>query len=281
MPRPKPDLDALRAQIAALEKRPVLAETAAGELSRPNGPRDVAAAAMNLLAAPPGLLHEVFADRLTHAGTALGFAVGLARPLLSSERRALIYLQLVDEAQEMGLPYAIGLRQLGLNPGALVIGRMDTVSKLLWAVEEAVACRAVAGVIADFASSQKSLDFTVSRRLSLRTAASGTSVFLLRYERAREATAAKLRWHVSPALSGERPRLPRALRIPRFVIKIEKGRLGSKTQRIEGVRLLLDWTENGFVAVERFPRRRPELHSAPALPRAVPALLGDRLSEAG
>jgi protein ImuA len=283
MPRPKPDLDALRAQIAALEKRPVLAEgaaLAAGRQSHSNEAQGIAAA-MNLLAAPRGLLHEVFADKLSHAGTALGFALGLARPLLSGERRALIYLQLVDEIQELGLPYAIGLKQFGLDTAALVIGRMDTVSELLWAMEEAVACRAVAGVIVDFAVAQRSLDFTVSRRLSLRTAASGTSAFLLRYEREREATAAKLRWHVSPALSGDRPRLPRAPQVPRFAVRIEKGRLGSKTQRIEGARLLLDWTENGFVAVERFPRRLIELHPAPALPRAVPSLLGDRLSKAG
>ncbi|WP_156384463.1 ImuA family protein [Devosia sp. Root413D1] len=278
------DLDALRLKIAALEKRPLLAEGAAmlaerlGQVANDRGEN---ADPLELLAAPHGLLHEVFADEQRQSGAALGFTFGLARQLLTSQRQAVLYLQLVGEGQELGLPYGAGLTQFGIDPARLVIGRIDSMTELLWAMEEAIACRAVAGVIADLASHPKALDFTVSRRLSLRAAAAGTSAFLVRYGRGREASAAKLRWRISPAMSGELPFDPRAPGIPRFQVEIEKGRLGDKTQRAEGKTMLVDWTENGFVSVEPKRRTGAAVHRTAPPSRPVAATLGHRLSQAG
>lgn len=278
------DLDALRLKIAALEKRPLLAEGAAMQAERLGRAANDApdnADPLELLAAPNGLLHEVFADEQRQSGAALGFTFGLARQLLTAERQAVLYLQLMGEGQELGLPYGAGLQQFGIDPARLVFGRIETVPELLWAMEEAIACRAVAGVIADLASHPKALDFTVSRRLSLRAAAAGTSAFLIRYGRGREASAAKLRWRISSAMSGEMAFDPRAPGVPRFRIEIEKGRLGDKTQRAEGKSMLVDWTENGFVSVE--PKHRPGTVVRRTAPpsRAVVAPLGHRLSQAG
>ena len=280
----RPDLAALRLKIAALEKRPLLAEGAAmlaERLGKAANDRGELADPLELLAAPNGLLHEVFADEPRQSGAALGFTFGLARQLLTAERQAVLYLQLSGEGQELGLPYGAGFQQFGIDPAKLVIGRIDSVAELLWAMEEAIACRAVAGVIADLASHPKALDFTVSRRLSLRAAAAGTSAFLVRYGRGREASAAKLRWRISSAMSGEVPFDPRAPGPPRFQIEIEKGRLGDKTQRAEGKTMLVDWTENGFVSVE--PRRRTATAVQRTAPpsRPVAAPLGHRLSQAG
>lgn len=278
------DLEALRLKIAALEKRPLLAEGAAVVAQR-LGKAGTASPGLvdplELLAAPRGLLHEVFADDQRQSGAALGFTFGLARQLLTGERQAILYLQLKSETQELGLPYGAGLQQFGLEPSALVIGRIESMTELLWAMEEAIACRAVAGVIADLASHPKALDFTVSRRLSLRAAAAGTSAFVVRYGREREASAAKLRWRIAPALSGEMPFDPRAPGLPRFAVEIEKGRLGDKTQRAEGKSMLVDWTENGFISVE--PQRRigtPAQRATPPSRPMAPAL-GDRLSQTG
>jgi protein ImuA len=279
-----PDIEALRQKIAALEKRPMLAEGAA-LLAQRVGNSDAgqawAADPFALLAAPAGLLQEIFADEQRQAGAALGFTLGLAKKLITRERQAILYLQLQGEMQELGLPFGPGAMQFGLDQSSLVIGRIETITELLWAMEEAIACRAVAAVVADLASHPKALDFTASRRLSLRAAAAGTSTFLLRYGRGREASAAKLRWRVSPALSGERAFDPRAPGPPRFQIEIEKGRLGEKSQRAEGRRLLVDWTENGFVSVEPVERiaAQPRRTAAAPLPLASP--LGDRLSQAG
>ena len=272
----RPDLEALRAQIAALENRPHFVGDSVTELGR----REAIEGDAALLSPPAGVLHEVFSDEQRNGGSALGFALGLARGLLRGNRQALIYLQLASEAQELGLPYGIGLQGLGIDPQQVVMGRIATLTELLWAMEESIACRAVAGIVTDIMGHPKALDFTVSRRLSLRAAAAGTSVFILRYGREREASAAKLRWRVSPHLSGEQQFDPQSPGPPRFEIEIEKRRLGNRTQRAEGKRLIVDWTENGFVPVD--PARRPATrpHRAAPLPRTFTPALGDRLSEA-
>ena len=278
------DLDALRLKIAALEKRPLLAEGAAmlaERLGRAANDAGELADPLELLAAPNGLLHEVFADEQRQSGAALGFTFGLARQLLTAERQAVLYLQLAGEGQELGLPYGAGLTQFGIDPARLVIGRIDSMTELLWAMEEAIACRSVAAVIADLASHPKALDFTVSRRLSLRAAAAGTSAFLVRYGRGREASAAKLRWRISPAMSRELAFDPRAPGPPRFQIEIEKGRLGDNTQRAEGKSMLVDWTENGFVSVDPKRRTGTAVHRTAPPSRPVAAALGHRLSQAG
>lgn len=276
MPRPKPDLDGLRAQIAALERRPVLADGAALVAQGRQGEENDL---LGLLKAPPGLLHEVFADEHRQSGTALGFTLGLARALLTQNRQALIYLQLSAEAQEIGLPYSIGFSRFGLTPDTLVIGRIGTVPELLWALEESLACRAVAGVIVDLASHPKALDFTASRRISMRAAAAGTSAFLIRYGTGREASAARLRWHVKPGVSAGQPFDASAPGQPRFAIEIEKLRLGQARQT-EQHHLIVDWTDNGFVSVDPLKRSLAPLRRPAAPSRPQPAALGDRLSEA-
>lgn len=283
------DLDALRARIASIENRRPLADVADAAIR--SGEGDFASGGSDPFRVPAGLVHEIFADDTRNAGAALGFAMGLSRQQVAGERQGLLYLQLAGEAQETGLPYGLGFARFGFDARQLVLGRIASVAEMLWALEEAIACRAVAAVVADFASHPKALDFTVSRRLGLRSAASGASVLLLRYGREREASAARLRWRVAPAVSGGQPFDPQAPGPPRFRIGIEKRRLGGSSQRAEGQELLVEWTENGFVPITPAlePRQLPEPRNSPAvrprhgtaLPRAVPAALGDRLSQAG
>jgi protein ImuA len=268
-------MEVLRARIAQIEKRPVLAQGAA--LLPLQG------RAQALLAAPAGLLHEIFSDERRNGGAALGFALAQARGLLSAGRPAILCVQLVHEAQDMGLPYGAGLKSFGIDPESVVLTRSENVVEFLWAIEEAVNCRAVAAVVADIGGHPKALDFTASRRLSLRAESAGTSVFLTRYGVEREASAAKLRWRVSPAVSGAVTYDARAPGGPRWQVELEKGRLGpAATQRAGTMDFLLDWTENGFVLVDSsraegtsaFPDRAPS-------PGAVSPALGDRLSQTG
>jgi len=273
----RPGLEALRARIAAIEKRPPLAAVVPAGID----PDMEAEGIETMLAPPPGLLHEIYADELRQSGVALGFTLGLARQLLGGSRRALLYLQLAGEAQELGLPYGLGLARFGVMPDTLVLVRPQTPVELLWALEEAIACRAVAGVIADVATQPRALDFTASRRLSLRTAASGTSAFLIRYGTGREASAAKLRWHVRAELSAADRWDPAAPGLPRLEVEIEKRRLGTAQQRAEQKKLLVDWTENGFVAADPPRRLDPRPVRLTASPRPFAPALGDRLSEAG
>ena len=267
-------MEALRARIEQIEKRPLLAEGAA--LLRQGRDQD-------LLSTPGGLLHEIFSDEQRNGGAALGFALAQARGLLSAERPALLCMQLVREAQEMGLPYGAGLKSFGLDPDSVVLTRAENIVELLWAIEEAVSCRAVAAVVADIGSHPKALDFTATRRLSLRAQSAGTSVFFTRYGREREASAAKLRWRVSPSVSEPVAFDTRAPGGPRGRVELEKGRLGPAAQRAGTVDFLLDWTGNGFVVVDsgRVGEGTSALPDRAPTSRAVPPALGDRLSQAG
>lgn len=257
----------LRAEIAALEKRPFLVEGA--RLVRRDG-RPVP------FGAPAGLVHEIFADALRDGAAALGFALGQALGLITPERRAVLYLALSAEGQETGLPYGPGLAGFGLNPEALVVVRTAEFKALLWAMEEALGCPAVAAVVADIARGHKSLDFTASRRLSLRAAAGGASLLLLRYGREREASAAQLRWRVEPAASAAAEFDHHALGRPRFALTLEKGVIAEGRA---GDAFLLEWAENGFTPCET--DRADAAGFGPALPGPPSAELGDRLPRAG
>ena len=114
----------------------------------------------------------------------------------------------------------------------------------------------------------------------LRTASSGASVFLVRYARDREATAARYRWRVEPELSASPPFDERASGPPRWRLTLEKGSLGRKAIP-QGEKYLVDWTENGLVLADIGSRdfARPSIVAAPS--HLAPAPLGDRLPQTG
>ena len=273
-PSHMPRLEALRARIAALEARPVLAEGPGRHAGRS------ILSARDLVCPPEGLLHEIFADEQRSSGGALGFALGLARGFLAPSRPAVLYLELSRNAQELGLPYGPGLAAFGLDPDSLVLGRVTNLGELLWAMEEAIACRAIAAVVAEVPGSAQGLDFTVSRRLSLRAAATKTSAIFVRYGTGREASAAKLRWRVASAPSAAPAFDPLAPGSPRFFVTVEKARLGAGAQALEGQSFAFDWVDHGFVLVTRDAARRSAGALAPAS-GSEPAALGDRLHRAG
>ncbi len=80
----------LREQIAAIEKRPLLAEGAA-LLSKEEGE---GSDWQTLLKAPAGLLQEIYADDLRDSTASFGFALGLARQLITEARPTVLFLQL-------------------------------------------------------------------------------------------------------------------------------------------------------------------------------------------
>ena len=261
----------LRASIAAVEQRPPLAGADPG-----SGPTE-AARQVPMFGPMPGQLHEVFTDERRNGGAALGFALGLAASQLSPRRPALFFLQLAHAGQEAGLPYGPGLASFGVDPGRLVIGRTETLADLLWALEEALACGAVAAIVADLGGAQKGPDFSASRRLSLRAAAGGGSALLLRYGRGREASAARLRWHVAPAPSGRTRFDALEPGETRWRVQLEKGAVAGKRNGA----WLLGWTENGFEFVDNRMGGKGVPPRPKALPGALSAQLADRLPQTG
>jgi protein ImuA len=258
-------LAALRDVIADIERKPVLAETSDHRLETGDGsfPR---------LAG--GLLQEVFTDALRNGGASLGFALGQARTLLTPKRVAILYLQLEKDGQTFGLPYGPGLKSFGFDPDQLILVRATDMRDLLWVAEESLACRAVAGIVADIGAHPEPLDFTASRRLSLRTAESGTSLFLLRYGTERQASASHLRWRLTPYRSGRRAFDEKAPGPPRWHLELEKG-----MATLRNMNWVLEWTENGFKPLTDWKDSTSRPVARPSVPGAVPALLGNGLSQ--
>lgn len=255
----------LRAQIATLEQRPALAE---------NAVQGAAETEEGFLAAVPGLVQEVFVDEVRHAGAALGFALGQARALMSGDRPVTVYLQLAAEGQETGLPFGPGLKRFGIHPGALLLVRPADMADLLWSAEEALGCGAVAAVIADVGRPSTKLDFTASRRLSLRSGVSGGSMIFLHYGRWRQASAAQIRWHLVPAASARVPFDRRAPGHPRWQVTLEKHFLEKQDRQ-----WLLEWTDNGFKSIAGLAASRHPSAGRAALSHAQPAGLADRFSQ--
>ena len=254
---------ALRDSIADIERKPLLQQAAVASTASAGG----------FACIGPGLVQEVFTDERRNGTASLGFALGLARDLLAGPRRVIAYLQLAKDSQELGVPYGAGLASLGVAPEQVVLIRPADMVELLWAAEEALACRGVAAVVADIAGAPKILDFTASRRLSLRASAGGASFFLLRYGLGREASAAHLRWHISGALSGEMPFDARAPGEVRWLINLEKGAVAGTRQK----QWLLGWTEHGFHIVDSAADGAASVRAGAPLFGAAPAALGHRL----
>jgi protein ImuA len=265
-PNQQQRLAALRDVIADIERKPALAEARARVLAEGDG----------FPVLPGGLLQEVCTDAVRNGGASLGFALGQAKTLLSNRRVAVLYLQLAADAQFFGLPYGPGLSTFGFDPAQLVIVRADDMRDLLWVAEEALACRAVAGIIADIGGVPEALNFTVSRRLSLRAVESGTSLFLLRYGAERQASAAHLRWHLTPQRSARKPFDERAPGAARWDLKLEKGNAGQRN-----IEWILEWTENGFTTRPDWSRDQIQPHPGTPVFVPLPALLADRLPQTG
>jgi len=272
----------LRASINGIEKRAGFGEAGrAGTVATlPGGMPRVGA----------GTLSELFTDTTRDAGAGFGFALMQARGALSAERPVVLFLQMRAEAQETGLPYGPGLLRFGFDPQALAVVRTGTIAELLWAMEEAAGCCNVAAVIGDVGRGHTKLDFTASRRLSLRAESFSAMLMLLRSGTNREASAAVFRFHVAALLSAETPFDARAPGAMRCRVTLEKGaRQGTRHGAGSGGQDALGqdfwdlrWSENGLVADGALPgvgQPRSGTGGAKALSGADAAGLADRLSQ--
>jgi protein ImuA len=105
-----------------------------------------------------------------------------------------------DMAQaENGAPYGPGLEAFGLRPERLVTVQAARTRDLLWAMEEALRCRAVATVIGEMRDGK--IDGVAVRRLSLAAAESGALALLLRAAPPTDASTAATRWIVGASPS--------------------------------------------------------------------------------
>ncbi len=181
-------LEQLRQRLRALEKPARIGD---GPAALPLGIVAVDAALGGGLAR--GALHEIAAPSEAHLAAATGFALGLAAPA----QARVCWLAEDMALAESGTPYGPGLDTFGLAPERLLTVSVARPRDLLWAMEEALRCRAVGVVIGEVRDSAVS---TVAlRRLSLAAAESSALALLLRAAPVDEASTAATRWIVGAA----------------------------------------------------------------------------------
>lgn len=187
----KPGLEHLRARIAALEGG---GQTGATD----KAPLGVEAidTALPWGGLPRGYLHEVQPSRHGDGiedGAALAFAAFALARLGHAGGRPLLWIAAGDE------PYAPGLAALGLPPERLVVVRAWKPAQALWALEEALRCPALGGILAEIWR----LDLTGARRLQLAARNSGVAALLL--NRGEAIGPAATRWRIGPQPSNGAP----------------------------------------------------------------------------
>jgi protein ImuA len=128
---------------------------------------------------------------------------------------------------ESGAPYGPGLDAAGLAPERLITVAAVREREMLWAMEEALRCRAIAAVIGETRS--HCIDAVTTRRLSLAAVGSGAFAVLLRATPGEEHSAAATRWIVgaAPGASSLHGLGPPRLRVR--LVRNRRGHLGSWT----------------------------------------------------
>jgi protein ImuA len=181
-------LSRLRRAIAVAETLPEEAR------SRPLGVAEVDTTLGGGL--PCASLHELSALPL-HLGAAAGFALILAA-LAREGGKETLWITTDYGGLETGALYGPGLDQLGFDTERLLIARVTRPVDALFAMEEALKCRALATVVAELSDAP---DLTATRRLSLAARDGGALGLLLCHKPTEAPSVARTRWRVAPAPS--------------------------------------------------------------------------------
>jgi protein ImuA len=213
-------LERVRQKLAATEK-------ATGLVREGGAPVDLGIAAIDGALAgglARGALHEIAAVRETEAPAATGFALAVtARFLSTNPRRAVLWVAEDLALRENGAPYGPGLDEAGTAPEQLITVAAVRTREALWAMEEALRCRAVSVVIGEIRA--RSIDPVATRRLSLAAAAGSTLGLLLRTTSDEEPCAFATRWIIGAAQSCF-PSTCHGIGPPRLAVRLMRNRRG-------------------------------------------------------
>jgi protein ImuA len=191
------------------------------ELSLPFGVSAIDAALRGGLAC--GSLHEVAAPAPIHVASAYGFSLAIAARAAKGSRTTLL-IQPDFASLEAGELYGAGLELFGFSSARLLILRVAKARDVLFAMEEAVKCRALSCVIAEMTEDAPAADLTATRRLSLAAREGGALGLLLRHRVSTSPSASATRWTVAAA-AGPRDAFGGIGRTA-FLITLTKNRLG-------------------------------------------------------
>jgi protein ImuA len=141
-------------------------------------------------------LHELSATAL-HLGAAAGFALTLASRA-SEKAKQTLWIATDFGMLETGVLYGPGLDQIGLDTERLLVAHVARPIDALFAMEEALKCRALSAVVAEL---NGEADLTATRRLTLAAREGGALGLLLRHKLSDAPSAAFTRWQIAAAPS--------------------------------------------------------------------------------
>ena len=149
---------------------------------------------------------EVFGASREGSGAAAALSLALdqwrqgrAETTAHDDQRAVLWVQDRAAMRANGRPYRPGLPADIRHRVIHVLAEKP--EDALFALEEGVRCRDLAFVIGEIAGNPRALDFTASRRLSLAAERHGVSLWLVRFDAARDLSSARMRWDVRSAVS--------------------------------------------------------------------------------
>ncbi|MCB1428868.1 MAG: hypothetical protein KDJ48_11570 [Nitratireductor sp.] len=231
----------------------------------------------------PGALHEVRAGVTLDGAAASGFALGLGA-MLAGRHGRFFWVSSASLRRECAAFFAAGIAEFGLDPRYLARVQAANTQEALWAAGEIAATPGAGLCLLELQGNPAGADFTFTRRIALRAAASRTPVILLRQGGVEEASAASSRWCIRPALSHSMPpgngegSARQWQGNPTFEVALEKSRTGRTG------RWIMEWKTDERIFALAGPDRQATATPAapqhadtgPALSRAQPALAGDR-----
>ncbi len=178
---------------------------------------------------PTGAVHEFLSPGPGQAAAACGFLAGLLSTFLRPEA-GLLWIG------SSRLIFPPALKAFGLDPQRIIFIDLKTDKEALWAIEEALKCRALPAVVGEL----RELSFTESRRLQLAVEQSGVTAFIhRRAPRTENTTACLSRWKITPLPSEPEAGLP-GVGYPRWQAALQKVRNGKPGS------WQLEWTPQGF-----------------------------------
>jgi protein ImuA len=143
-----------------------------------------------------GALHELAPSGPIHLAAGSGFAIALAT-LAGGTNGQILWIATDFSVGEDGGPYGPGLDLFGLPAERLLMLRVPRRVDVLWAMEEALRCRALACVLAELTGDGAEADLTVTRRLALAARQGGGLGLLLRHRPTVAPSAAATRWQIA------------------------------------------------------------------------------------
>lgn len=206
-------------------------------------------------------LHEVYAAGQAEAVCLSGCLLAMGG---AGGTGALLWVRQAEQNREAGMPSAAGLRELGIDPGRVVLVLPRDPLSALQAALEGARCRALGGVVLELWGEVRPYDLTASRRLALAARESGVPVLVARTAAAPTPSAAETRWQVRALASRALP--ARAPGLPALELVLLRDRSGR-----EGLCYQLEWDRDvrqfrlrdaDAVAVATAPRRAAPLSGA-------------------